>query len=95
MNTNGVNKAIAAAKSVAKKSAKVFVVALPVLSIAETILTSHEEAGGNVAATVSRVKQKFTGISPVRGDFSWDDFMKGSGSLLISAGVAALLSMAI
>lgn len=89
----GVNKVIATAKAVAKKGTKVFVVALPLMSIAETVMTSHAEAGGDVAITLSRVKQKFTGVSPTTGKFSQEDFMKGSGSLLLTAGVSALLAM--
>ena len=84
---DGVSKAIATAKKLAKQSVKITAVALPALTIAQNALEVHANNPDNISGALSDFIQRYTGVNQA-GQFSQTEVMKGTGRLLI-AGAAS------
>lgn len=92
MNTKGINQAMATVKSVAKKSTKVFAAALPVLSIAANVAGAANDAQGDFAVGINSLIRRYSGFNPATGEFKLHEAMQGSGSLLVTTAVGAVLT---
>lgn len=91
MSMKGVNKAMATAKSVAKKSTKVFIAALPILSVAGNVLVAAQGTQDPVLIT-RRLVRAYSGFDFVTGDWSGMYAARGAGTLIGTAIVSKVLS---
>lgn len=89
---NGVNQAMATIKSVAKKSTKVVIAALPITTVIGNGLDVWAQTG-TIEAAIPRFLQRYTGFNIALPDatFNFSEFMKGTGSLVITSILAGVL----
>jgi hypothetical protein len=85
----GVNTAVAVVKKVAKQSTKVLAAALPAITIIQNGLEAVAEAPGDAGRALEIFVQRYTGVTR-EGEFRGDQFMRGTGKLLI-AGAAGFI----
>jgi hypothetical protein len=91
MNNNGINKALAMVKSVAKKSTKAFSYALPIMSIASNVLDANTSFPNSLEYALKEFMSGYDGINRATGQFEWARFMKGTGGLALTAAAGYLI----
>lgn len=88
--TDGISKAIATVKRVAKQIPRVAGDVLPAAVIIKNVADAHSASGGNLSKGIGFFTKRMTGIAG-DGQFYPAEFMLGTGSLLIAGAARWLL----